>query len=287
MTKAIYLGTGGAVEIERMTSDVPLVSSLGPGDVAVTARRFSFDFDEAALITGDLVTIRTLSGNNLELVVGHAFPDWTGYIHVDDAGGIRLHETFNASINGKAETALELEAPTSTEKIEIITSSRDFRYIANISDYEITTAREAVDLTSLGEQHRRSYESGLISGQGTLNCIWDYKYELCGGSYGSHLPELPQYLAMLLLRVNQGSSFHGRFYLLNGPDDYVWYDAPTCIITNVALVVNTADAVRAQIQFVTSGEIRLHVGEPPAYLLQEDLDFVLQESGEKIELEDN
>ena len=282
----IYLGTSGAVEIERTSINTPLNSVLDPTDVNAPEKRFGFDFDHTALITGDRVSIRSVDGSNLQLVSAWNYPDWTGYIHIDDAGGIRLYSDFNSAINGGVDNALPLIAPAVSQKIELTTEGFDYRYLADISEYQITTSRETVDLTSLGEEHRRSYASGLISGQGTLTCFWQYQHNFCDGP-AIQTPELSQYFANLILRVQQGASFHGRFYLLNGKPDYVWYDAPLCIVTNVALTVSSADAIRAQIDFVTSGNIDLHIGQPPAYLLQENLDFVLQESGERIELEDN
>lgn len=286
MSGSIYLGNSGAVELQRTTINTPLVSALDPTDVNLGANRFSFDFDPAALITGDYVTIRTTDGSNLELIAGHAFPDWAGYIHIDDAGGIRLFSDFDSAIAGERSDSIPLQVPTATQQIEVRSEGRIFRYLAKITDYSITTSREAVDLTSLGEEHRRHYASGLISGQGSLNCFWDFRYEMCDGITCSG-SELSQYLAQLILRVKQGASFYGRFFLLSDAPDFVWYDAPLCVVTNVAIAVNAQTAIKAQIDFVTSGPIHLRVGEPPGYLLLEDSDFLLQEDGSRLELEDD
>lgn len=286
MSGSIYLGNNGAVQLERTTVNAPLASDLDPADVNLGANRFSFDFDPTALITGDCVTIKTQDGSDLELVAGHAFPDWSGYIHIDDAGGIRLYSTFDLAIAGEKSASITLQAPSATQRIEVTSQGRSFRYLAKITEYSITTSREAVDLTSLGEEHRRHYASGLISGQGSLNCFWDFRYELCD-NLGEDDTELSQYLAQLILRVKQGASFYGRFYLLNEAPSFVWYDAPMCIVTNVAIAVTAQAAIKAQIDFVTSGPISLRTGEPPGYILLEDSEFLLQEDGSKLELEDN
>ena len=41
----------------------------------------------------------------------------------------------------------------------------------------MTTSRDQVDLTSVGDEFKSQYEAGLISGQGTMNCIWEHSYE--------------------------------------------------------------------------------------------------------------
>ena len=41
----------------------------------------------------------------------------------------------------------------------------------------MTTSRDQVDTTNLGDQFRNQYEAGLISGQGTLNAFFEHRYE--------------------------------------------------------------------------------------------------------------
>ncbi len=283
MSSGIYLGGNGSVQLKRTTVNTPLIGILDAADVAVASKRFSFDFDHGALATGDYITIRTEDNSILELISGHSFPDWEGYVHVDDAGGVRLYKNFSDSLDGEKDKALVLVAPTVTKTILVTSAGRSFRYLADVTSYQLTTSREAVDLTSLGEEHRRSYASGLISGQGVLSCLWDYKHEVCDEKSGM---ELSHYMAQLILRVRQGASFHGRFYLLDRDPEFVWYDADLCVITNVGIAVTSTDVIRAEIEFLVSGPIRLRMGEPPGYVLAGDDQFLLQESGERVELED-
>ena len=56
-------------------------------------------------------------------------------------------------------------------------------------------------------------------------------------------------------------------------------------MTNAALNVAATSEIEARIEFVTSGEISLNIGAPDSYLLQEDSDKLLQESGDPIVLE--
>ena len=59
-----------------------------------------------------------------------------------------------------------------------------------------------------------------------------------------------------------------------------------CVVTNVAISVPASGLVEARIEFITNGEIRLHNGVPPSFLLLENSDKILQEDGDGILLED-
>lgn len=284
---AVYLGETGFVEIRRDANEQALTTSLDPNDVNVTKKRFSVDFAEGALITGDQVDIATVDKSDLILVDGHDNqPDWRGFIYLDDAGGIRLYDSFEESITGELGTALALETPTATKDIAIRTRSLQYNCLASVKDYELTTSRDQIDTTVLGQEHRNQYEAGLISGQGTLSCLWAYE-ALCED--GATRVEFASYLARLVLRLQQGADFLGRFFIhWGGSTDpsSVWYEAE-CIITNVAVTVSPAQLIDTRIQFVTSGPIVLRSGIPEAYLLQESGDLILQEDGESgILLED-
>lgn len=282
---AVYLGNQGGVELKRDSLNDPLTSDLDPDDVNVSKSRFSFDFDPGALISGDQVDIDTVDGSDLELVAGTSSSGWRGYIHVDQAGGIRLYPTFEEAIDGGSANALPLVASSETQKITVSTRSSVYRCLAQISEYELTDSRETVDITSLGEEFRRNYANGLISGQGSLNCLWDYKAELCD-DMASGNSEFPNYLAQLVIRMQQGADFIGRFFLHCDSKSSVWQDA-TCIVTNVGISVEPTQLIRTSIQFVTTGEIRLRMGEPPAYLLTQTSSLLLQEDDSRIDLEDD
>jgi len=275
----IYLGNEGFVELERVSTNLPIYSKLDPEDVNVGERRWSVDNDLEALITGDRLEISTVDGSNLQLVAGHNFPDGLWFCHIDPIGGIYLYEDYEQAINGKQSLALPLVAPTQAQDITIALGKEGlYRCVANIRDWSLTTSREAVDLTSLGEEYRRNYTNGLISGQGSLNCFWDYKS--CACESGERVA-YPQYMSQLVLRTKLGGAFRGRFFILGGPDTYIWNEA-LCIITNVAMSFGPTQPVGSRIEFVTSGAVALRMGMPPSYLLQEDADFILQEDGEKI-----
>lgn len=287
---AVFLGQNGHVELRRDASNQALATNLDPDDVNPNKKRFSVDFAAGALITGDQITIATSDKEPLELVAGHVdtagvyYPDWRGYVHVDDAGGLRLYSGFSESLAGKRENALDLVKPSAPLPVLVQTRDTNYNCIAQVTQYELTTSRDQVQTDVLGDEFRSYYEAGLISGQGTLDCFWEHSKGVC--EKGALNPEFSSYLAKLVLRLKQGSGFDGRFYVYScGDEPAVWYESK-CIVTNVGLSVDPSQIVRTQIQFVATGPITLHQGQPVAYLLQEDDGVILQEDGSALELED-
>jgi len=280
----VYLGDSGHVELRRVGLNSSMSSVLDPADVNVTRKRFSFDFEIGALISGDQLEIETEDGSDLELVSGHTGPDGRWFIHVDETGGVRLYDTFADAINGGETNALALVLPSQSTTILARTRNSLFLCLADVTSYEMTTSREAVDITLLGSEHRQSYASGLISGQGRLSCLWKYEKGVCSSTGNV---EVSHYLAQLVLRLQQGSAFDGRFYVKSyAPGPLIWWEAQ-CIVTNVAMSFEPSEPIRSQIEFVTSGPVTLQMGQPPSYLLQEDSSLILQEDDESgILLED-
>jgi hypothetical protein len=284
---SIYFGSTGFIELKRDALNSALGTSLNPADVNTTKKRFSVDNVSGSLITGDQIEIETVDGSNLELLSGHNFPDLRKYIHIDDMGGIKLYNNFATALAGEVTDALALTAPSSTKNILIRTRNTRFRPLAKITEFEITTTRDTVDITNLGEEFRRQYENGLISGQGTIQTIWQHR-NFQNDTPGFASPEFPVYLSQLLVRMQQGADFEGRFYVYHDPSqstNSVWYQS-MCVVTNVAVNVPASGLIEARIEFITNGEIRLHNGVPPSFLLLESSDKILQEDGDGILLED-
>ena len=284
----VYFGQAGEIALKRDALQSALQTKLDPFDVNTSTRRFSVDHSSGSLLTGDEVEIETVDGSTLELVNGHNYPDIKKFIHVDPVGGIRLFNTFALAIEGLQTNALTLVTPSAAKDILIRTKNEKFRHVANVKDFEMTTTREQVDLTNLGDEFRNQYEAGLISGQGSMTCIWEHRYYDSDryNEYGSE-SEFPFYLAQLIVRTQQGSDFDGLFYIYknsNRAKDNVFYEA-NCIITNVAVTVSAAEVVETRIEFITNGVIRLKTGETAGYLLQENADKILQENESPILLE--
>lgn len=290
----VYLGSQGFLELKRDSAELAAKSSLDKSDVNVARRRFSIDGAEGSLITGDQVTIATSDKTALVLIKDHVnskgeyHADWSGFIYIDDAGGIRLYDTFNESLQGGFERAVELVEPTTSKDITIKTRSSQFRGLASVKSFDFTTTREQVDITALGSEFKDQYEAGLISGQGSVDCFWSHASS-CFDDCSDLSVEFPAYLARLCIRLQQGSDFMGRFFLYVGNDPEVdpsvWYEAE-CIVTNASVTVEPTQIISSSIDFVTTGQVRLHQGMPPAFMLQQDGDLLLTEDGDPIGLED-
>ena len=284
---SVYFGQSGQIALKRDALNSAIRTKLDPYDVNTSSKRFSIDHSTGSLITGDEVEIKTADGSTLELVDGHSYPDGKWFINIDPVGGIHLFDTFAKAIEGLQANALTLVAPSSAKDVLITTKNDNFRHLAKVRDFEMTTSREQVDLTNLGDEFRNQYEAGLISGQGSMNCIWEHSYESedRANNYGAD-PEFPFYLAQLVVRTQQGSDFDGVFYLYrdnNNALNNVYYEA-NCIITNVAVTVSASEIIETRIEFITNGAIALKIGDTPGVLLQEDTDRILQENDSRIML---
>ena len=286
---AIYFGQNGEIAISRDSASGGFNTDLDPADVNTTTKRFGVDHSLASLISGDRVEISTVDGSTLELVSGHSYPDGSWFVHIDKADGIRLFNTFERAVTGLTSDALALVTPSASKEINIKTKNDRYRHVANIKEFEITTNRDQVDTTTLGREFRDQYDSGLISGQGSMTCVWehDYGHANLKNADGSIYPELPVYLAQLVVRLQQGADFDGRFYIHKNSENKkqtVYYQSK-CVVTNAALSVAATNEIETRIEFVTSGEIQLNIGAPDSYLLKEDSDKLLQEDGDRIVLE--
>lgn len=282
---SVYLGENGNIELRRSTGGEGFMRSfLDPADVNVARKRFSFDFPADALISGDRIQIQTVNGSNLQLVSGWDYPDGLWYCFVDTAGGIRLYDTFVDSINGSIDNALTLVLPSTTQEIQVQVKNSLYRFYGQIRNWEITNSRTSVDVTSLGEEFIEQYNRGLVSGQGRITCIWDYKISGLDPIRKPFPSEEPNYLCQLILRLKQGAMFQGRFFVFTGTPA-VWYEAD-CIVTNTALAFAPGEVVENTIEFLTTGPVRLTTGSPDNLLLQESDDLLLQESLDSILLED-
>tara|TARA_B100000214_G_C23952754_1_gene621270 strand:+ start:226 stop:1092 length:867 start_codon:yes stop_codon:yes gene_type:complete len=284
----VYFGQSGEIILKRDTLQAPLQTTLDPADVNTSTKRFNVDHSSGSLITGDEVEIETADGSTLELVSGHNFPDGKWFVNIDPVGGIRLFDSFANAIEGLTVNAKTLVTPSSTKDVTLKTRNEQFRHVANVKDFEMTTSREQVDLTSVGDEFKSQYEAGLISGQGSMNCIWEHSYETGNRKTEYQTDsEFPFYLAQLILRTQQGADFSGIFYIYRDSGNArnnVYYEAECCV-TNVAVSVAASEVIETRIDFVTNGVIALKTGDTPGYLLQENNDNILQENESPILLE--
>ena len=276
----IYLGNVGNIELTRKSLEGSKESIVNPSDVNADRNRFSFDFDPSFLTSGDFVEITATNGANLAFIdasgwangVVQSSGNW--YIYVDELGGIKLYNTFDDSLEGGVTGVIPLNAIASNIPISVKIADTQSRLLANVTEYELNTNRETVDITTLSDEHRQQYSS-LITGSGRLTAHWDYANE--------YQKEPVHYLMQLVIRTEVGAAFHGKFYI-KYPDtaaqageftaaqinDALWWEFDA--IVTASAVSFTADAmVVGTIDFVATGPIRLKAQTlRKRYLLQED-----------------
>lgn len=285
----IYLGQSGNIELTRTALEGAKQTILNPNDVNPDQDRFSFDFQEGYLITGDFIEITATDGTNLDFIDAtgwanntvHSSGAW--YIFVDQLGGIRLYNTFADSLDGGVQGRVNLTSIARNIPLNIIVRDRESRLLGDIVEYELNTNRETVDITTLSDEYRQQYSS-LISGSGRLTAHWNY-------TNNTH-EEPVNYLMQLVLRTEIGSTFHGRFYIKTsgaveyGPgfaasqiNDSLWWEFDG-IVTASAINFAADQLVTGVIDFIATGPIRLRAQT------QENR-FLLQEDDDKIKLEQN
>ena len=285
---SVYLGVYGLVELRR-TSDVTQKTSLvNPGDVNVSRRRFSFDFDPGFLNTGDELEITSTNNTNLDFVdptgwlTGVRQPSGSWYINVDDLGGIRLYTTYDKALSGIQSEAVVLTAIAVDIPISVRIANAIPHILAQCTYFELSTNREAVDTTALGDEFRSQYSS-LISGSGSFRAFWDYLPQYANNAS----TENAHYLLQLAVRTEIGSRFGAKLYLKtsgNGTtaeatDDLIWYEIEG-VISQAAVSFASDSTVEVTTEFVTTGPIRLLSHTSPT-------DKVLQENTDDIRLEQN
>lgn len=284
---AVYLGSYGRVELQRRGGTNEFGTTINPGDINANRRRFSFEDSNTRLITGDEVTITSTDDTNLDFIAATGWGNstvqssWTGWVHVDDIGGIRLYRSFAESLQGGITNAVSLVAINRDIPVRINPAASRARFLGQVTDYELNTNVETADSSGLGDEFRTSVDT-IKSGSGQLTAFWDYR-DIAGNT-----SEVAYYLQQLAVRTEIGQEFAARLYLktrdytesgANTSDDEIWYDI-TAVITNSVAQFNTGDPVRVVADFVTTGPIRLLARTDPSDNLDLDGD------DDRLQLED-
>jgi hypothetical protein len=276
----IYLGNVGNIELTRKSLEGSVESVVNPSDVNTERDRFSFDFDSSFLISGDLVELTTTDGTDLDFVDATGWDNSTvqssgnWYVFVDELGGIKLYETFDESLEGGLTGLVPLTAIARDIPIRVRIRDRDSRLLAAVTEYELNTNREIVDITTLSDEHRQQYSS-LISGSGRLTAHWDYT--------NVYDEEPVHYLMQLVLRTEVGSAFRGKFFVKYGNttpqagdfdatqiNDALWWEFDA-LVTASAVSFAADQMITGTIDFVATGPIRLRAQtQQKRFLLQED-----------------
>jgi len=250
----VYLGNAGNIELTRDSGDT-IAGTIRVADVNAVLNMFSFDFSFGAFVTGDFVEFS--STTTLSFVSGYAYTKGNWFVNVDQLGGLRLYNTYSDAIAGTSNNRVALAVPGADIAVSCRILNSVPRILANIIRFELSTDREAVDTSSLGDEFRNQY-STLITGSGSINCQFDY------ATAGE--TEIAVYLHNLLLRQQFGSDFKANLYILtegqaqgiNAANDSVWYEIQG-VMTNAAIQCTAGDIIESRFEFITTGEIKLRV----------------------------
>ena len=298
----VFVGNSGRIRLRRSTPERTFTGTVNSGDINVSKKRWSFDFPQEMLLTGDLLQIKstgTSAGQNLEFIAasgwdgGSQLPDGAWFIHVDELGGIFLYDTFANALNGQSTGKISLAAVSAgySINIEVTTVQAEYNILGLVRSFELNNDREVVDITALGDEFRKR-ESSLISGSGSIECQFHYDPDAAGLTGDV---EAPNYLHELILRQKLGAEFDAELYIVEqgknteASNDFLYFDFKG-IVTNAAIALGTGTLTVSNFNFVTTGaiSIRLGIGQITNYVLKEDADRILleQPGSGKLELED-
>lgn len=287
---AVFLGNTGNIRLRRGSSQNygSFADHIEPDDVNTFLNRLGFTSSLDNLLTGDRLEISTVDPRGLVCFAASAWDSAiientiSAYINVNAAGGLRFFPSFEDAVNNVRANELSLTAFTGNP-IAIDYVVRDLRHnvLGNVTGYTFNTDRESIDVTTLNDKFKRQYSAGLISGNGSIDCLFDYK--------STGIKETPLLMLQLIQRVDIGSEFDLALYVTDRSLDSsltsVYYEM-TALVTRAGITLNAENVIECSIDFVTTGEVQLLIGEPAGYILKEDddriqlqqsLDFLLQE----------
>lgn len=272
---AVFLGNYGNVRLRRGTSTpyASLLDKIKPDDVNTGLNRLSFDGAFDNLLTGDRIDITTEDARGLVCFSAGVWssntvqPGISAYVHVNAVGGLRFFSSFENAVNNNRAVEYQLTAFNGGALvIKVQVRNLITNVLGNVTSYSLNTDRETIDVTTLSDKFRQQYSAGLISGTGSIDCLFDYTT--------TGIKETPLLMLQLIQRVDIGTEFDLTLYLIDkelaSSEDNVFYEM-TAVITQTGVTVNATDAITCSMDFVTTGEIRLLVGKPASNLLLEDL----------------
>ena len=198
------------------------------------------------------------------------------YANVNRVGGIRLFEDFGDAVNNERANEYAL-AEFYGEPIAITVGVRDTRYntLGSVTSFEINTDRAAMETTSLSDRFKQQYSAGLLSGNGSIECL--FSYETVADQ------DVPLFLLQVINRLDVGSSFKALLALSSVEQsttfrEEVYYDIEA-VVTRAGVTVTSDALVACSVDFVTTGEFKIRVGVPLEYILKEDDDAIYLEQG--------
>lgn len=272
-----FLGNYGRIKLRR-DSSTGFTSSVLPADINTSLNRIGIEGAGENLITGDQIQIQTTDARGLDFLPTSTWPDGGGvtqnsivaYANVNAVGGTRLYSSFERAVNNDPTLAYPVEAFTGTAiPVDVSIRGATERLLGDVTGFTFNTDREALDTTTMSDRFKSMYSAGLISGGGTIDCLFNCQ--------NSGLQENSLLLLQLINRVELGSAFTCFLQLTENeiyPDVKDLYYEFNAVITRSGIEVRVDQAITCAIDFVTTGEIRLLLGQPSGYVLQENTDKI-------------
>jgi hypothetical protein len=272
-----FVGRVGNVRLRR-NNEITLGALVKDADVSTSLNRVGIEAAIDNLLTGDKVTLSTEDPRGLLFVPvaswtdgeGVTQTDFTAFININEAGGLRFFPSFQDAINNNRTQEYALQPFVGAPLlVQVRVQDISANVLGDVTSYEFNTDREALDTTVLSDKFKRMHSAGLISGSGKIDCLFNNE--------SSGISETPLLALQLINRVDIGSEFDCLLAITdseNNPSVQDIFYEFTAMVTRSGLQVTASDLISCSIDFVTTGEIRLIVGRPSGYILKEDDDRI-------------
>jgi len=272
-----FVGNVGNVRLRR-NNEVVLHAEVKDADVTPVLNRIGFDGSIENLLTGDKVTISTEDARGLLFFTVSSWVDGEGveqrsfsaYINVNAAGGLRFFPSFVDAVNNNRAAEYQVKSFAGASlPVRLVVRDIAANVLGDVTSYTFNADREGLDTTTLSDKFKRMYSAGLISGAGSIDCLFN--------NVTSGIKETPLLMLQLINRVDIGSEVDMLLSITDStidssvPDIYYEFSA---MVTRSGLEVTASDIISCSIDFVTTGEIKLLVGRPSGYILKEDDDRI-------------
>lgn len=272
-----FLGNTGNVRLRR-NANINVSAMVLSTDINTVLNRVGFDNSLDNLLTGDRIDIWTDDPRGLAFFPTTSWVDGEGvtqtvfsqYVNVNAAGGLRFFYSFEAAVNNKRSDEIPVQT-FAGDPLKVYYTVRDVsaNILGDVISYSFSTDREAIDTTTLSDKYKQMYSAGIVSGSGTIDCLFNYKT--------TGIKETPLLALQLINRVDIGSECDMLFAITDQDNDPahpdIYYEC-TAVITKSGIEVRSGQEIHAVIDFITTGEIKLLVGRPSGYILKEDDDRI-------------
>lgn len=278
----VFAGHYGQIDIKRLGADGPLSLRIGAEDIDAGRKRITLsarngaDLTPSTIITGDRLRIDSNDARGLPFrfyknAANSQYIDNPGVgvlpleftANVDAMGAIRMYRDFTSAINNSNDNylAIPLEQSSGAAPWDVTVNLVQgiFRNVGSVQGFTLSTDRETVETTVLSDKFKEFMPSA-ISGSGSVDCLFDLQ--------NISEEETPLALCELIQKIEVGSRFAGKFYLLEPsppqPKGYkafdgVWYEV-NGIMTRAGINVRADQIIECSFDFVSSGTFVLRSG---------------------------